>query len=158
MHQTWCTRPDATRVDAPELMHQSWCTRADAVELIHMDKVDKDMTFLELRSSLLNIIYHRLPLWPKGSPIWELCWLFGLPNPSPPAPNLGNFIDFFSCKRWRCHYKFFQRVLFHENLDQAEVSDPPCIQMINCIKCIVFLIYPDDSNYIKCVILNISGW
>ena len=25
-------------------MHQSLCTRADAVELIHMDKVDKDMT------------------------------------------------------------------------------------------------------------------
>ena len=25
-------------------MHQSLCTRADALELIHMDKVDKDMT------------------------------------------------------------------------------------------------------------------
>ena len=44
MHQTWCTRADATRADAPELMHQSLCTRADALELIHMDKVDKDMT------------------------------------------------------------------------------------------------------------------
>ena len=25
-------------------MHQSLCTRADALELIHMDKMDKDMT------------------------------------------------------------------------------------------------------------------
>ena len=26
-------------------MHQSLCTRADALELIQMDKVDKDMTY-----------------------------------------------------------------------------------------------------------------
>ena len=31
-----------TRADA-QVMHQSLCTRADALELIHMDKLDKDL-------------------------------------------------------------------------------------------------------------------